>query len=229
MNGKRNECGGLPAFQHAIGGEAGWRELGAEDLIGNAHLRVAEEKVVPPGRDRAVSWTVVHRKMAVVVVPVTVEGRLVLIRQHRVPVRASLWEFPAGQVDDHSPPLEQALQRTALREMREECGYRLADGAELLYLGHFLSSPGFTDEHAHIFLADTVEEDENGHDHDDDESIIEVRSFTLDELASLVASGTLRDANSLCVYARLHATGIAEDIERACRNRQQRPAARHPA
>src|SRR6202007_3463796 len=97
-------------------------------LFRNPHVEVRDETVLIPGEDRPRRWTVVGRKKAIVVAPVTVEGRFVLIHQARIPVQRWLWEFPAGQVDDSMNPGPALLQATALRELTEESGYELSLG-----------------------------------------------------------------------------------------------------
>ena len=48
------------------------------------------------------------------------------------------------------------IWEVARRELREETGYELVPGAELVPLGHYFTSPGFTDEHCYFFLARPV-------------------------------------------------------------------------
>ena len=52
----------------------------------------------------------------------TSEGKIILIRQERLPVRAAIWEVPAGQIDDSKDPDMSAIEAVALRELREETG-----------------------------------------------------------------------------------------------------------
>ena len=63
-----------------------------------------------------------HRKPAVVIAPLTREGRFVLIREERIPVRAAIWSFPAGQIDDTPEPDDAVIREVARRELREETG-----------------------------------------------------------------------------------------------------------
>src|ERR1700730_7097211 len=83
----------------------------------------------------------------------TSDGKVILIRQERIPIRTAIWEVPAGQVEASSDPSEKEIEKTVLRELREEAGYELAAGGELISLGHYFSSPGFTDEHGYFFVA----------------------------------------------------------------------------
>ena len=151
-------------------------------------------------------WTIARRKAGVVVAPRLADGRFLLIRQERYPVERALWEFPAGQIDDlASQDDEQTVRTTGLRELQEECGHCLAEGGELLSLGYFFSSHGFTDEHAYLFLATRVERHPDGHSPDDAENILETRAFSPDQLRSMIASNEILDANTLAVFARMTA------------------------
>jgi ADP-ribose pyrophosphatase len=180
-----------------------WRELSREVLTETPFMTVSREHVATPSRPDGVTWTVVRRKQAAVVAPRTADGRYLLVRQERVAVRRVLWEFPAGQVDGEVTP--QSILETAHRELGEEAGCRVT--GELIPLGAFYPSAGFTDEESHLFLATRVEPREEGHRHDEHEAIVECRAFTAGELRAMIASGGICDANTLCLFARMAALG----------------------
>ena len=182
--------------------------ISEEERYANPYLQVVEAKVRTPARPGGCSWTIVHRKAAVVVAPMTEGGDLVLIRQERVPIMEALWECPAGQIDETGEHDEPALHRTALRELREEAGWELAPNGALVPLGHFFSSPGFTDEHAYLFLARPVVPSAGGASPDENEAILECRPFPPEEFREMIAANEIRDANTLAVYARLCAMGL---------------------
>src|SRR5688572_16098093 len=142
------------AFHRFISGEPGWQTVTDKILFQNPYLEVHGVTVTSPTRAEPFSWTVTHRKGAVVVAPQTADGRFLLIRQERVPILATIWEFPAGQIDEHEE--EDAIRATGRRELEEESGHHLAEGGELISLGHFFPSAGFTDEHSHLLLARPV-------------------------------------------------------------------------
>ena len=196
-------------FHHFIRDSHGWRTLADETLFANDYLEVHRPTVTSPTRAEPFTWTVTHRKGAVVVVPMTADGRLLLVRQERVPIRATIWEFPAGQIDDNEEP--DAIRATGLRELREESGHDLGPGGEIVALGHFFPSCGFTDEHSHLLLARPVAPSPHGHAHDASEAITECRAFTRGEFRAMIASGEIRDANTLAAFARLVAMGLWND------------------
>ena len=186
----------------------GWEIVASEIHFQNGHLAVATEEVRTPSRHQAQHWTVVERKAAVVIAPLTTDGKLVLIRQERIPIRAEIWEVPAGQIDDGSVNDAAAIAAVALRELREETGYALGAGGALVPLGHFFSSPGFTDEHGYCFLARGVEATPDGHAHEEAEAISDCRPFSAPEVARMVAENEIRDANTLSICAKLAARGF---------------------
>ena len=88
-------------------------------------------------------WEYVSRTGSVhaVVILAEIEGKVVLIDQHRVPVGKRCLELPAGLVGDEDP--DATVEDTAVKELEEETGYT-AERIEVL--GQFQSSPGMLSE-----------------------------------------------------------------------------------
>lgn len=191
-------------FTNLVRQEKGWETRSATTHWANNHLSVATELVGTPSHPQPRPWTVVHRKAAVVIAPMTEDGKLLLIRQERVPIGATIWEMPAGQIDDNAEPGESEIRKVALRELHEETGFDLSPNSELISLGHFFSSPGFTDEHCYLFLARPVIPSP-AHKPEAGEGIVECRAFTTAELADMIAENEIRDSNTLSMCARLAA------------------------
>lgn len=184
----------------------GWKTLGSETHFETPHLTVATDEVRTPTQSGR-KWAVVHRKPAVVIAPLTADGKFVLIREERIPIRAAIWSMPAGQIDESLEPDDHAVRAVARRELREETGYELAPGGELVSLGYFFSSPGMTDEHCYLFLARPVQRCHSGPKHDATEAIIDCREFSAGIVRQMIAEGEIRDSNTLSTWARLIARG----------------------
>jgi ADP-ribose pyrophosphatase len=204
--------------------QGNWETISSERHFANAHLEVVTDHVRTPSRSQPRTWTIVHRKAAVIVAPMTRDGRIVLICQERIPIRRAIWEMPSGQIDntvagvglsavgsakadDPGRPSE-TMEQVALRELREEAGYELAKDGELVPLGHYFSSPGFTDERGYFFLARPVQLCKEGPARDEGESILDCREFSVEEICRMIAENEIRDANTLGICATLAARGV---------------------
>ncbi len=179
-----------------------WATLEHVEICKTPHLQVDKETVATPSRPTGVDWYVVRRPRATVVAPRLRDGRYVLIRQERPAVQLLTWEFPAGQVDANG----ETVQQTALRELGEEAA--LICVGELVPLGHFYSSVGFTDEVCELFLATDCEPTTEAFKKDHHEAISEVLPVAATELTRMICDGEISDANTLSAYARLVAKGL---------------------
>ena len=208
--------------------ERTWEIISSERHFSNAHLDVVTDLLRTPSRSEPRTWTIVHRKAAVVIAPMTRDRKIILIRQERIPIREAIWEMPSGQIDsvagitkerrlgqpsEHDgweavTPCAETMEQVALRELREEAGYELAQDGELISLGHYFSSPGFTDERGYFFLALPVQRCKEGPARDEGESILDCREFSVEEIRRMIAENEIRDANTLGICARLAARGL---------------------
>lgn len=192
----------------------GWQTISSHTHFDNGHLEVATERVRTPARAEPRTWTTVHRKAAVIIAPVTSEGKIVLIHQERIPIRTAIWEMPSGQIDGSA---QETVEQVALRELREEAGYELSTDGKLTGLGYYFTSPGFTDERGHFFLARPVQKCKETFPGDEGESIIDCREFSVGEIRRMIAGNEIRDANTLSMWARLSACRLVpgESVDRS--------------
>jgi ADP-ribose pyrophosphatase len=123
----------------------GWPVAGSAVLASGHVVTLRQDEVQLPDGEQVVREVVEHPG-AVAIVALDETDRVLMIRQYRHPVRAMLWELPAGLRDvAGEPPLE-----TARRELLEEVGYRATDWH---VLADYLSSPGISTERIRIYLA----------------------------------------------------------------------------
>jgi len=186
----------------------GWEIASSKTCFHDKNLEVVAEEMRSPARHEPKPWIVVRRKRAVIIAAMTAEGKLILIQQERIPIRAAIWEVPGGQIDDENETDAEEIAAVALRELREEAGFELTEGGHLIPLGDFFTSPGFTDEHSYFFLARPVRPCAAGHCRDESESILDCREFGAGEIRAMIANNEIRDANTLAIWARLVSRGL---------------------
>ncbi|NEO14304.1 MULTISPECIES: NUDIX hydrolase [unclassified Moorena] len=136
-------------------------------------------------------WECIRHPGGSLAVPVTPDGKLVLVRQYRFAVSGRLLEFPAGTVESHENPAE-----TIKREIEEETGYRAHSWKSL---GKFPLAPGYSDEYIYAFLAQDLEKLEAPPKQDADEDI-EVVLMTPKELEQAILEGEPVDAKSISSF-----------------------------
>lgn len=129
---------------------------------------------------------------AVAVVALDGEGRVLLLRQYRHPVRSELWEPPAGLRDvDGEPP-----HVTAARELAEEADLRAATWH---LLTEFATSPGGSTERIGVYLARDLSEvpEAERFAREEEEAEMEPLWLPLDEAVGAVLAGRLHSPSAV--------------------------------
>lgn len=139
---------------------------------------------------------------AVAIIPLTHDGKIVMVEQYRKPLEKTVVEIPAGK-------MEQGEQRekTALRELEEETGYK-ASGLDLLT--SFYTAPGFANEILHIFIAKGLRQQKNSLALDEDE-FINVIELTLEEAKQLIEEESICDAKTMYAIQYLELQHLKEE------------------
>ena len=118
--------------------------------------------------------------------PASEDPRVVFIRQFRHAAEGNMWEIPAGRLDAGEEP-----EACARRELREETGYSAADCRRLVTI---LTTPGFTDERIHLFVATGLRAGEHAREADE---FLEVHELRWSEAMRLAEAGEISDAKTL--------------------------------
>lgn len=113
---------------------------------------------------------------------------VLLIRQFRYATGGYLYEIPAGRPDSDTEPWEDV----ARRELEEETGFR---AGSLEYLTAIWTTPGFTDELIHLFVARDLTPGETNHD---DDEFLDLARTPLSEARRMIRRGEIMDAKTIC-------------------------------
>lgn len=139
---------------------------------------------LPDGR--SATREVVEHPGAVAIVPINGQGEIILVRQYRHPVGKILLEIPAGKLDPGESP-----ETCAARELEEETGYTAGD---LRPLASIYTTPGFSNEKIHIYLARNLTASVQRPDADE---FIQVEAYSPGQIKDFLADGRICDAKTM--------------------------------
>lgn len=140
--------------------------------------------MLPDGRQA--KRDIVLHKGASVIIPLTENGELHLVKQFRKPIEQVSLEIPAGKLDDNEEP-----EVCAKRELKEETGLIAGNIKHVLSM---YSTPGFSNEVLHMFIATELEKGEACADEDE---FITCEKIKVDRLVSMIFNGEIKDAKTI--------------------------------
>lgn len=165
------------------------RELKYQGTI----LKIYEDTVIANGHEA--HWDFIHHNGAAAVVPVTDDGKILMVRQYRNALNRMTLEIPAGALDYPEEP----KIRCAYRELEEETGFR---SENLEYLISVNTTVAFCDEAIDIFVAKDLIP---SHQHLDEDESIDVEAWSVKDLEELIYAGKITDGKTIAAimaYAR---------------------------
>ena len=114
------------------------------------------------------------------------DPQLLLIKQYRYAAGQYLYEIPAGRLEPNEDP-----RSCAFRELREETG---CTAKQVDFLTTIYTTPGFTDERIHLFMATGLEHGDTSHEADE---FMTTETMTLSNALGLIADGTIVDGKTV--------------------------------
>lgn len=129
---------------------------------------------------------VIRNPGASVIVPLTDDGHVIMVKQFRKPIEAVSLEVPAGKMDPGEDPLQ-----CAQRELKEETGYTAEKFKRILTLH---PAPAFADEVLHVFVAKGLSKGEASPDEDE---FIHAFKYKLDDVLQMIQDGVIKDSKTI--------------------------------
>lgn len=155
---------------------------------GRAFAISVDRVTLPSGH--TTNMDVVRHPGSVVLIPVTADGDLILIRQYRYVIDRFVWELPAGTLEPG-----EALEAAAARECEEEIG--LAPG-RVARLGAFYPTPGFCDELMTFYrCTELAPPAPDSTARPDDDEVLEPQAFPSAEVRAMIARGEIVDMKTV--------------------------------
>lgn len=154
-----------------------WKTLSSEYLHKEPWLTVRKDVCEKPDGKIVDPYYVFEFSEWVTALPITEEGKVILVKQYRQALGEVCIEIPGGCVDDTDATFEDAIRR----ELLEETGYSFET---VHYLGRISANPSTNSNLMHMFIAKGGKKiQEQQLDHNEE---IEVFEVTMDELLQLV-------------------------------------------
>lgn len=132
-------------------------------------------------------WDFISHMGAAAVVPVTDDGKLIMVRQYRNALDRETVEIPAGGLNSPDEPTMEA----ALRELEEETGY-YTEKLELLI--SLVPAIAYSNEVIDIYVARNLI---NSKQNTDDDEFIDVEEYTVEDLCSMIYDGKIQDSKTI--------------------------------
>ena len=161
--------------------------------------RIYEGRIINLRKDKV---TVVHgtstrevieHNGGAVLIAVTPERKMVMVRQYRRPADKIMFEVPAGKIDPGEEPLV-----TASRELKEETGYT---AGKVKYLTRFYTSVGYSEEVLYLYLCTDLVPGETQFDENE---ALDIEEWDIDELHEMVMKGEIDDAKTIIAIEFAH-------------------------
>jgi len=159
--------------------------LSSKNIFSGRLLNIRVDEVLLPN-GRKSTREIVEHPGAIAAVAVTDDNEILMVRQYRKAIERELLEIPAGKLEKG-----ESKETCVKRELMEETGFC---PNELKYLTSFYTSPGFSNEIIHLFLAKNLFRNTRNPDFDE---YLQVQRLPLPEALNKIHSGEIIDGKTI--------------------------------
>ena len=175
------------------------KTLKSELLLKGKVVTVIKDDVELSDGYKSFREVVVHPG-GVVIVALTDENKIILVKQYRYPIKCVNIELPAGKLEFGENP-----DLAAKRELEEETGYRAKDWKSLGYIN---TTPGICTEKLYLYMASGLE---FVGEHPDEGEIIKSKEYSLNQVFEMIKSGQINDSKTICAVFRAFCKELKND------------------
>ncbi|RCX19305.1 ADP-ribose pyrophosphatase [Anaerobacterium chartisolvens] len=161
------------------------KTVSKEHIYDGSIIKVDSLTVMLPNGKEAKRDIISHPGGAVVI-PISSDGCLYMVRQYRKAVDMELLELPAGKLDYGEDP-----KVCAIRELKEETGL---EAGSIRYMAGIYSTPGFCNELLHMYAATQLTEGEACTDEDE---FLSCEKIPVKKLVEMVLAGEITDSKTI--------------------------------
>jgi len=175
------------------------KTLKSELLLKGKVVTVIKDDVELSDGYKSFREVVVHPG-GVVIVALTDENKIILVKQYRYPIKCVNIELPAGKLEFGENP-----DLAAKRELEEETGYMAKDWKSLGYIN---TTPGICTEKLYLYMASGLE---FVGEHPDEGEIIKSKEYSLNQVFDMIKSGQINDSKTICAVFRAFCKELKND------------------
>lgn len=165
-----------------------WQRLSTKTVVKNPWWTYLLDEFQIPGGTKG-EYNYVHTNGSAMIVPVTADGRIILVNQYRYLCDRESIELPCGGVKEGK-----SAEEMAQIELQEETGFR---AGTLTKIGEFNPFNGVTDEFCSVFLATGLEQAAAQPDATEE---FELLYKTPDEVDALIRSNMIWDGMTIAAW-----------------------------
>ena len=161
------------------------KTINSENIFNGKILKLRVDEVMLSNGEKT-TREIVKNNRAVAIIQIKKKKKMFLVKQFRKAIEKELIELPAGKIEKEEDPKD-----CALRELEEEIGYKAGHIQKLLSI---YTSPGFSNEIIHIYVARDLKKTKINRDDDELMDIIEV---SINEAKNMMDEGKIMDAKTI--------------------------------
>ena len=162
-----------------------FKRLSTERVYTGRLLKIDRDRVLLPNGGTT-DLEMVRHPGAAAVVPFVSDDEILLVRQFRYATQGFIYEVPAGTLNQGEAP-----EACAAREVQEEVGHR---AGRFEHLASIYTTPGFTDEVIHLYIARDLQPVPQQLDHDE---VLTVERLRFAEAIAMIRDGRITDAKTV--------------------------------
>jgi ADP-ribose pyrophosphatase len=165
-----------------------WETISSKTVLDTKWFKIKHNRYILPNNKEGDYYFVKSRGSAIVV-PITGDGKIVMIKQYRYLIKKISTEFPMGGVEDNQLPID-----AAKAELEQEAGY-IAN--KFNNIGEFNPFIGVTDEICHAYVAKELKKTSQN---EDDTEKIEINEYLPSEVDKMIEDGIIWDGQSMVAW-----------------------------
>lgn len=165
-----------------------WDTISSKTVLSTKWLKIKHDRYILPNKKEG-DYFFIATFGSSVIVPITDEGEIVLIKQYRYLTKRISIEFPMGGIEDGQTPLQ-----AAKAELEQESGYQ---AKKFTKIGDFNPFIGVTDEICNVYIAEKLTKTKQC---EDDTEKIDVLIHTPSEVRQLITKGKIWDGQSIAAW-----------------------------